>query len=84
MRENSNKYFGFRLCNLRPKKFQRCAFSLVTRLVMLQKQSSLRFVKVLTGEFTCKNLLSIFLLGSLKWNSRFSIRPGPIHDKKET
>ena len=44
-------------------------FSLVTLLVMLQDQSSLRLVKVLTGEFIHKNACSIFLLGSLKWNS---------------
>ena len=51
-------------------KFERCAFSLVTRLFTLQNQSSLRLVKVSTGEFMCKNLSSIFLLGSLKWSSR--------------
>ena len=48
------------------KKFERCVFIFVTRLVTLQNQSSLRLVKVLTGEFIGETLVASSYLGH--WN----------------
>ena len=45
------------------KKFERCVFIFVTRLVTLQNQSSLRLVKVLTGEFIGETLVASSYLG---------------------